>query len=189
MFTSSKAISHCSGKKEIFQKVSVKRDQHLLRNKTFDFFQHCYFLFCSFVPNAHFAELAKIQGGGPIKNEIDNNLNSSPNVKSSSGTDGEVIIDDEEDRIIAELDISEFDSSLPNSQSKENMNKNPDETKRQEFARHIDEKLIKNISQLKFLGKIIGLSICEGVFINLNLCKPLVKQVRIVDHAHLIIIV
>ena len=129
------------------------------------------------MPNAHFAELAKIQGGGPIKNEINNDLDSSPNVKSSSGTDGEVIMDDE-DRIIAELDISEFDSSLPNSQSKKNMNKNPDETKRQEFARHIDEKLIKNILQLKFLGKIIGLSICEEVFINLNLCKPLVKQVR-----------
>lgn len=201
------------------------------------------FFICSFVPNAYFAENAKIQGG-PVKNEMyneksdktsslgtedmnhssfneqlsstidpappldtntrrtehfeDTNLhmdemgdtiiadlnimdanpsvfgNSLQNIQSNYSTDVQVDMDNTDDTIIAELD----------NQVKANMDKNAtltDDIKKLEFARHVDQKLTKNISQLNFLGKIIGTAICQGVFINLNLCKPLVKQVRILS--------
>ena len=112
-------------------------------------------------------------------------VNSSQNIESNNSTDVQVVMDDTEDTIIAELDISEFDSCLENSQAKGKMNQNPtltDEIKRQEFARHVEQKLSKNMLQLQFLGKIIGTAICHGVFVNLNLCKPLVKQVRLLSY-------
>ena len=72
-------------------------------------------------------------------------------------------MDERGDEIIGQLDISDIEEKMK--EDKEG------------FRRYVDRKLKNNISQLKFLGKIIGLAICEGFFINLNICKPIVKQV------------
>jgi hypothetical protein len=88
------------------------------------------------------------------------------------------IMNEEDESIIAELDKN--DTCSEDSQTNAEIDKNlamTAEMKKQEFARRIHWVLTKNISQLKFLGRIIGTAICEGFFINLHLCKPLVKQV------------
>jgi hypothetical protein len=81
------------------------------------------------------------------------------------------IMNEEDESIIAELDKNDT-CSEDNCRIAMTA-----EMKKQEFARRIHWVLTKNISQLKFLGRIIGTAICEGFFINLHLCKPLVKQV------------
>ena len=73
-----------------------------------------------------------------------------------------------EDTIIAELDIKNIDFRVKDNRKDAEI-----------FARRIDSKLKKNLSQLTFLGRIIGAAICEGFFINLHLCKPIVKQVGV----------
>ena len=83
-------------------------------------------------------------------------------VNSSTFTSEEEI----EDTIIAELDIKNIDSHVKD---------NPEDA--ETFATCIDSKQKMNLSQLTFLGRIIGVAICEGFFINLNLCKPIVKQI------------
>ena len=90
------------------------------------------------------------------------------------------IMNEEDESIIAELDKSEIDICSEDSQTNAEIDKNlamTAEMKKQEFARRVHWVLTKNISRLKFLGRIIGTAICEGFFINLHLCKPLVKQV------------
>jgi hypothetical protein len=104
------------------------------------------------------------------------------NMDTVDHTPSIVCMDEGEDRIIAELDTSEVDACSKDSQANAEIDKiaaMTAEMKKQEFAGHVDKKLTKNISQLKFLGRIIGAAISEGFFINLHLCKALVKQVRI----------
>ena len=71
-----------------------------------------------------------------------------------------------EDTIIAELDTKNIDFRVKDSAEDA-----------ETFARCVDSKLKKDLSRLTFLGRIIGAAICEGFFINLHLCKPIVKQI------------
>jgi hypothetical protein len=83
-------------------------------------------------------------------------------------------MDEIEDRIVAELDIKDIEFCVKD--NPEIFKNSAMTAEKQKMSNNL--KLTKNLSQLTFLGKIIGAAICEGFFINLHLCKPLVKQVK-----------
>ena len=77
----------------------------------------------------------------------------------------EDFMDKDGDKAIAELDIEEVinNDSLA-------------------ISNFVDKKLAEHLHKLKFLGRFIGLAICQGHFLNLHLSKSLVKQVSVLNY-------
>ena len=109
-----------------------------------------------------------------IDNDVGNELNE-PNTATLTGGNADSnngitnlnddFMEEDGDKAIAELDIEEVINNDSLS-----------------ISNFVDKKLAEHLHKLKFLGRFIGLAICQGHFLNLHLSKSLVKQVSVLVH-------
>ena len=164
-----------------------------------------YFFLDSLLPNAFFRNMAIEDGPGLYKGQWlpnddkkagEEDTKDSSEQKTNESTENpsetcnqNTIADDhmdnmdDDDIAIASLDLSTLPGVVYSVATGHDVSpvSVDNEQMKAKFSTYIDDQLKQNLKQLKFLGMLIGLAICQDHFINLHLSKPLVKQVYFIS--------